>query len=60
VPAAYWGTHRWLREFAYQVDLGPWIFAGAGGLALVVALGAVGAHAFRAARFDPATTLRDE
>jgi putative ABC transport system permease protein len=60
VPAAYWGTHRWLREFAYRVDLGPWVFVGAGALALAVALGAVGAHAFRAARLDPATTLRDE
>ncbi len=59
VPVAYWGADRWLRNFAYRIDLGPWVFAGAGGLALLVALAAVGAHAFRAARLDPTTTLRD-
>lgn len=59
-PVAYWAARRWLQDFAYRIDLGPWVFLGAGALACAVALLTVGTQALRAARLDPATTLRDE
>ena len=60
LPLAYWGAQQWLQTFAYRVDLGPGLFLLAGGLILTIALLTVSAQAWRAARIDPATTLRDE
>jgi putative ABC transport system permease protein len=51
---------RWLNRFAYQTSVGMGVLAGAGGAVLLVALLTVSYHALRAARTDPATTLRDE
>jgi putative ABC transport system permease protein len=59
-PLAYWGMHEWLADFAYRVEPGPWVFIGAGGLALLVALLTVSVQAMRAARTDPAHVLRTE
>ena len=59
-PLAYWGMQRWLQDFAYRVDLGVGLFVGAGVLALGIAFLTVSTQALRAARLDPATTLRDE
>lgn len=60
VPLAYWGAQQWLQNFAYRIDLGPWLFLGAGGLVAGIAFLSVSVQAWRAARIDPATTLRDE
>ena len=60
VPLAYLAVRRWLQDFAYHVELGPWVFIGAGLLALSVALAAVSYHALRAALSDPARALRYE
>jgi putative ABC transport system permease protein len=59
-PLAWVGADWWLGCFAYRVDLSPWPFLAAGAGALVVAVAAVSTQALRAARIDPATTLRDE
>ena len=60
VPVAYWAAGEWLQDFAYRIDLGPDVFGAAGGLVLAIAFVTVSTQAFRAARTDPATTLRDE
>jgi len=60
VPVAYLGMSRWLETFAYRIDLGVGVFALAGGIALVIALGTVGGQAWRAAMLDPTAALRDE
>lgn len=49
-----------MKDFAYGIELGAGVFVGAGTLALVVVLLTVSMQAGRAARLDPATTLRDE
>jgi putative ABC transport system permease protein len=59
-PLAYWGMQQWLASFAYRVDLGVGVFVLAGGAALLIALLTVSTQAIRAARTDPATTLRSE
>jgi len=59
-PVAYLGMTRWLEGFAYRMDLGVGVFVAAGALALVVALGTVGVHAWRAAQLDPTQALRTE
>jgi putative ABC transport system permease protein len=59
-PVAYLVMRRWLQDFAYHVDLGPWTFIGAGALTLTVALLSVSYQALRAALTDPARALRYE
>jgi putative ABC transport system permease protein len=51
LPVAYYGMQQWLQDFAYRTTVG---------LAVVVAMVAIGYHAVNAARISPAVTLRDE
>jgi putative ABC transport system permease protein len=59
-PVAYVLMSRWLQGFAYRVDFGLGLFAGAGLLALFVAVVTVSTQTLRAARIDPAQALRSE
>ncbi len=60
VPAVVWGMNTWLDGFAYRIDVGVAPFALAGGTVLILALATVAYHAVRAARLNPAASLRDE
>ncbi|RPE08741.1 FtsX-like permease family protein [Chitinophaga lutea] len=60
VPLAWWAMHRWLEDFAYRISLSWWMFALAGVLALLVAVGTVGYQALRAALNNPVNSLRSE
>lgn len=59
-PVGWYFMHRWLEDFAYKVNLGWWIFAGAGALAMVIAFATIGYQAIRAAMVSPVTALRTE
>jgi putative ABC transport system permease protein len=59
-PAAYFVMRRWLEGFAYHIDLAPWMFLAASGLALAIALVTVIGHALLVARVHPAAALRYE
>lgn len=52
--------YYWLKGFAYRIDLSWWIFAIAGILALVIALGTISFQAIRAATSNPVKSLRSE
>jgi putative ABC transport system permease protein len=60
LPVAYYGMQQWLQDFAYRTTVGADVMVGAVGLAVVVAMVAIGYHAVNAARISPAVTLRDE
>lgn len=59
-PAAYFAMNRWLSDFAYGTDISWWVFALAGGLALVVSLLTVSVQAFKSAMANPVDSLRYE
>ncbi|MBC8153900.1 MAG: ABC transporter permease [Bacteroidetes bacterium] len=59
-PLAWWATNEWLSTFAYRTDLAWWVFAGAGLLAIVVALLTVSFQSIRAALMNPVKSLRSE
>src|SRR5690606_34376067 len=59
-PVAYLLMHRWLDDFAYRTRLGPGVFLLAGALAVAIALLTVSYQSVRAARSDPARSLRYE
>jgi len=59
-PIAYYMMKKWLQNFAYRVDIGWWVFALAGGLALLIALLTVSTQAIKAALANPVEALRYE
>ncbi len=59
-PIAWYVMNRWLQDFAYRIDIDWWVFALAGGLALVIALLTVSTQAVRAALANPVESLRYE
>ncbi len=59
-PVAYFGAERWLRNFAYRVEVGWWTFPLSGAVVLGLALLTVGWQAGKAGRANPADVLRHE
>jgi len=59
-PVAWYAMNKWLQDFAYRIDLGWWVFALAGGIALFIALLTVSAQAIRAALANPVEALKYE
>lgn len=59
-PVAWYAVNRWLENFAYRIDIGWWVFALAGGLALFIALATVSIQALKAALANPVDSLRYE
>ena len=59
-PVAWYAMNRWLQNFAYRIDMAWWVFALAGGLALVIALLTVSTQAIKAALANPVEALRYE
>jgi len=59
-PVAWVAMNKWLQDFAYRIEVSWWVFALAGGLALVIALLTVSTQAIRAALANPVDSLRYE
>jgi putative ABC transport system permease protein len=59
-PVAWWGMNRWLRDFAYRVNISWWVFAIAAFLAVLIAFLTISFQAIKAARNNPVKNLRTE
>jgi putative ABC transport system permease protein len=59
-PVAAWLMNKWLHDFAYRIPLSAWIFLLTGVLAIAISFLTVGWQGLRAARVNPAATLRAE
>lgn len=59
-PLAWYVMNRWLEDFAYRIEIGWWVFALAGALALLIALLTVSYQAIKAALANPVEALRYE
>lgn len=60
IPAGYYLANQWLQDFAYRIQIGPFIFIMAGITSLLMVLIAVGSQSLKAANSDPVNTLRYE
>lgn len=60
LPVAYYAMQQWLQNFAYRITPGVGLLTGGLLITTVIAFVAISYQALRAARLDPATTLRDE
>ena len=59
-PLAYYFMNKWLQEFAYRIEIGWWIFALSGIIAIIIALLTVSIQALKAAIANPIKSLRYE
>src|SRR5207248_3777359 len=59
-PIAWWAMNKWLQGFAYRISLSWWIFLGAAGIALFIALITVSYQSIKAAVANPVKSLRSE
>jgi len=59
-PIAWYAMNQWLADFAYRIEIGPGIFAIAGGAALVIALLTVSWQSVKVAVSNPVDSLRAE
>lgn len=59
-PLAWYIMHQWLQNYAYRTGISWWIFAGAGLLALIIALATISTQAVKAALANPVRALRSE
>jgi ABC-type antimicrobial peptide transport system permease subunit len=59
-PLGWFFMHEWLQTFAYKIHLSWWIFAFAGGAALIVALLTISVQAIQSAIANPVKSLRSE
>lgn len=59
-PVAWYAMDRWLEGFAYRIEIGWWMFALAGLLAIVIALLTVSFQSVKAALMNPVKSLRSE
>jgi putative ABC transport system permease protein len=60
VPVTWWVMYRWLQDFAYRINIQPWVFGVAGLLAVLIALLTISFQALKAAIANPVKSLRTE
>lgn len=60
VPCVYYAMTRWLDKFAYKVTIDPDVLILSGLMAWVVAFSFIAFQSIRAARVNPAKTLKEE
>ena len=60
MPIAWWGSKKWLENFAYKTTMSWWIFVAGGVMLLVIALAILTLRTVGAARANPVEALRSE
>jgi putative ABC transport system permease protein len=60
LPVSWWAMNNWLKNFAFRIDIGWWVFALAALMALLIAIVTVSYQAMRAATANPVKSLRTE
>ncbi len=60
VPLGYYISNRWLQDFAYRIELSPFIFITAGVTSILVAGLTIISQSLEAAKTNPVITLRNE
>ncbi|MCA6079063.1 ABC transporter permease [Fulvivirga sedimenti] len=60
IPLVWWAANLWLNNFAYHMEVNPWIFAVSIGAMVLLAMGIVFVQTFTASRQNPIDTIRVE
>ncbi len=59
-PITYYFMQIWLSDFAYRIDISWWIFAVAGGIAIMIELCTIMFQGVKAALVNPVKSLKSE
>ena len=59
-PLAWYFMHNWLQDYAYRINIGWWVFAVTGIIAVVIAFVTISFQAVKAAVANPTKSLRAE
>lgn len=59
-PISYFAMKAWLDDFVYRTDIQVWVFLGAGIAACAIAWLTMSLQSWKAARANPASSLRNE
>ncbi|MBD1392261.1 FtsX-like permease family protein [Mucilaginibacter glaciei] len=59
-PLAWYAMGKWLQDFAYRIEINWWVFAVAGGTAILIAFITVSYQSIKAALSNPVKSLRSE
>jgi len=59
-PIAWLYMNHWLKDFAYKANISPWIFLLSGSIVMLISLITLSFQAQKAARINPATTIKSE
>jgi putative ABC transport system permease protein len=60
IPIAWYTMNGWLQAFAYRINIGWWVFAVAGSLAIFIAFITISFQSVKAALTNPVKSLRSE
>jgi putative ABC transport system permease protein len=59
-PLAWFSVYKWLRDYAYRIDISWWVFVAAVFLAMVIAFATISFQAIKSAVANPVKSLRTE
>ena len=59
-PVAWYAMNKWLQNFAYRNKFELWLFVAVAVLSMIIVLGTMIFQTVRAARINPAETLKFE
>lgn len=59
-PIAWYAMNKWLQDFAYRITIQWWVFALAGVMALLIAIGTISFQSIKAAMANPVKSLRND
>lgn len=60
IPVSFVIMRRWLNNFAYKIEISPWIFVGACAMGLFIAWMTVSWQSLKTALMNPVKSLRNE
>lgn len=60
IPIAWWAVNHWLQDFAFRINIQPYVFIATAIVIVLIALCTVGYHTVRAALSNPVESLRTE
>jgi len=60
IPVAWYAAMKWLENYAYRIDVAPWVFIVSVSLAIIITIATVSILAFRTATANPVDSLRYE
>jgi putative ABC transport system permease protein len=59
-PLSAWAMNKWLSNFAYRIPVSWWMFAVAGGIAILIAFITISYQSIKSAFANPIRSMRTE